>query len=369
MLRPHAILAILLLPGAGPMSLAPAVAAEAATAPAAVQVIGHRGASALRPEHTLAAYGKAIADGADFVEPDLVATRDGVLVARHENEIGSTTDVAARPEFADRRTRRSVNGVEVEGWFTEDFTLAELRSLRARERLPELRGTRYDGRFPVPTLQEIIGYVAAEAAARGRRIGLIPELKYGSHFRSIGLPMEDRLLEALAAHPYTRTAPVVIQSFEASSLRYLRKRLGKGHPHIHLMQLLGAPTAQPYDQVVAGGTLRYADMMRPAGLREIATYADAIGPHLRSIIPVGADGRLGRPTPLVRDAHAAGLRVMPYTFRAENRFLPPALRQGKDPRTSNEAGAVAEIRAYLDAGIDGFFIDDPAIGRKALDLR
>ena len=337
---------------------------------ARVQVIAHRGASAHLPEHTLAAYARAIADGADFIEPDLVMTRDGVLLARHENEIGGTTDVADHPRFAARRTRKSIDGEPVDGWFCEDFTLAELATLRARERLPQLRGTRHDGEFPLATLEAIIALLAAESAARGRLIGLIPELKHSSYFRGIGLPMEDALLTALAAHAYTRRAPVEIQSFEIGNLKYLRNRLADGtRGNFRLLQLLGDADEQPYDVVAAGGSLDYAQMMAPAGLRAIAAYADAIGPNVRAIIPLAPDGRLGTPTALVRDAHAAGLEVHPYTFRPENGFLPRNLWQGSDPRQVNAAGSIAEIRAYLAAGIDAFFTDDPALGRQALERR
>ncbi|TAL89859.1 MAG: glycerophosphodiester phosphodiesterase, partial [Rhodanobacter sp.] len=179
-----------------------------------VLVIGHRGAPAWRPEHTLASYARAIVDGADFIEPDLVMTRDGVLVARHENEIGGTTDVASHRGFASRKATKIIDGNAVSGWFTEDFTLAELKTLRARERLPRLRGTQHDGEFQIVTLQEIIDFVAAESTLAGRPLGLIPEIKHGTYFQTIGLPMEDRLLATLAAHAYTRTAPVEIQSFE-----------------------------------------------------------------------------------------------------------------------------------------------------------
>ena len=345
------------------------VAAEKPIA-AKVLVIGHRGASALRPEHTLASYAQAIADGADFVEPDLVMTKDGVMVARHENEIGSTTDVAVHPEFAARRTCKSIDGEEVSGWFSEDFTLAELKTLRARERLPQLRSTRYDGQFPVATLAEIIDFVAAESAAHGRVIGIIPEIKHGTYFRQLGLPMEDALLATLAAHEYTRRAPLEIQSFEIGNLKYLRGKLAAGdHANIRLLQLLGDDEQQPYDVAAVGGKLSYAQMMTLAGLREVAAYADAIGPNVRAIIPLQPDGTFAEPTALVRHAHAAGLELHPYTFRPENHFLPKPLWQGSDPHTFNEAGSIAEIRAYLDAGIDGFFTDAPALGRKALDGR
>ena len=352
---------------------APVFAKEAPIA-ARVLVIGHRGASALRPEHTLASYGKAIADGADFIEPDLVMTKDGVPVARHENEISGTTDVASHPEFAARKTTRTVDGQPVTGWFPEDFTLVELKTLRARERLPELRSTQYDGAFQIPTLDEIIDFVATESATQGRVIGIIPEIKHGTYFQKAGLPMEDRVLAILAAHAYTRSAPVEIQSFEIANLKYLRGKLGGahargGHGNIRLLQLIDDAGQQPYDVVAAGGKLTYAQMMTPAGLREIASYADAIGPNIRAIIPLAKDGTLGVPTPLVHDAHAAKLELHPYTFRPENHFQAKNFWQGSDPKTFNEAGSIAEIRAYLDAGIDAFFTDDPAIGRKALDGR
>ena len=336
---------------------------------AKVQVIAHRGASALRPEHTLASYARAIADGADFIEPDLVSTRDGALVARHENAIGDTTDVAEHPQFAGRRTRKQIDGQTIDDWFCEDFTLAELKTLRARERLPQLRGTAYDGRFDIPALEEIIALAATESAARGRVIGIIPEIKHGTYFQKIGLPMEQRVLSTLDAHAYTRTAPVEIQSFEITNLRYLRGKLGKNHPNIRLLQLIDDADTQPFDVVTAGGKLRYADMLTPAGLRDIATYADAIGPNTRAIIPLASDGSLGEPTSLVHDAHAARLEVHPYTFRPENHFQAKNFWQGTDPKQFNENGSVAEIRAYLDAGIDAFFTDDPALGRRALDVR
>lgn len=356
---------------AGMLAMPVAVPVHEKPLAAKVLVIGHRGAPAWRPEHTLASYGKAIADGADFIEPDLVMTKDAVMVARHENEIGGTTDVASHPEFADRKTTKTIDGKAVTGWFTEDFTLAELKTLRARERLPQLRSTKYDGEFQIPTLDEIIDFVAAESTVVGHPVGIIPEIKHGSYFRKLGLPMEDRLLAVLAAHSYTRTAPVEIQSFEISNLEYLHDRLGgvrarQRHPNIRLLQLMDAADQQPYDVAAAGGKLDYGDMMTPAGLREIARYADAIGPSIRAIIPLEADGRLGRPTALVHDAHAAGLELHPYTFRPENQFLAKDFRHGSDPATYNEAGLIAEIRVYLDAGIDAFFTDDPAVGRKAL---
>ena len=274
-------------------------------------VIAHRGASALRPEHTLASYELAIELGADFIEPDVVATRDGRLVARHENEISGTTDVADRPEFAARRALKEIDGRETAGWFTEDFTLAELRTLRARERLPELRGTAFDGRFEIPTLEEVI----ALAARAG--VGVYPETKHPSHFAAIGLALETPLLEALDGFE----GPVYIQSFEAGNLRELRTRTR--HPLVRL-------TAGP-----------------PPAVAEIATYADAIGPQKDQLIPRAADGRLGVPTSLLADAHAAGLLVHAWTFRPEPEFLPAAL----DSR--------AELERFYALGVDGVFADDP----------
>ncbi len=330
-------------------------------------VIGHRGASALRPEHTLASYAKAIQDGADFIEPDLVSTKDGALVSRHENEISGTTDVAAHPEFAARKTTKTIDGQAIEGWFTEDFTLAELKTLRARERLPELRGTAFDGQFQVVTLDEIIDFAAAEAAARGRVIGIIPEIKHPTYFQQRGLAMEAKVLATLQAHAYTRSAPVVIQSFEVANLQQLQTLLGHAHPNIELLQLTGAPDEQPGDVLAAGGRLTYAQMLTPAGLKQIARYAQILGPNLRSIIPFDAQQNLGKPSGVVRDAHAAGLKVEPYTFRPENYFLPRDKREGAVPATRHDTGSVAEMRAFLDAGVDGFFTDDPALGRAAVD--
>ena len=334
-----------------------------------VLVLGHRGASALRPEHTLASYGKAIEDGADFVEPDLVMTKDGILVARHENEISGTTDVAKHPEFAARKATKTIDGRPVTGWFTEDFTLAEFKTLRARERLPELRpgNAKFDGQFSVPTFDEIIDFVAAESKRHGRIVGIYPEIKHSTYFKGIGLPMEDAVLAAIRKHAYTaKTAPLFIQSFEIGNLQYLRGKLGELAPRVKLIQLLGEAKEQPYDTVASKHPLDYARMMQPPGLAGIAKYADAIGPNKLSVIPRTADGKLGAPTALVADAHAARLLVHPWTFRPENYFLPSDLRAPGTPATRNDAGAIAEIRAYLDAGIDGFFSDDPALGRRAL---
>jgi glycerophosphoryl diester phosphodiesterase len=328
-------------------------------------VIAHRGASALRPEHTLAAYAKAIDDGADWIEPDLVSTRDGVLVARHENEISGTTDVAARPEFAGRKTSKRIDGERITGWFVEDFTLAELKTLRARERLPELRSTAYDGLFEIATLDEIVALAAATSVQHGRVIGLAPEIKHPTYFASIGLAMEDKLLVALASHPHTRSAPVMIQSFEIGNLRALRSKLDRGS-NIALLQLLGRAGEQPYDTIVAGTPTNYGRMMREDGLREIANYADAIGVAHRDLDPrVDRDGRAR--SRLVGNAKAAGLKVVAYTFRPENHFLSGAYRGAGDDANRNEAGSIRQIRDHIALGLDGFFTDDPALGRRAVD--
>ncbi len=334
--------------------------------PSRALVIAHRGASALLPEHTLAAYARAIADGADVIEPDLVLTRDSVLVARHENEISGTTDVAGRAAFADRRTRKRIDGRSVNGWFTEDLTLAEIKTLRARERIPELRGIRHDGRFEIATLAEILSLVQAEHARSGRMVGIAPELKHSTYFRKLGFEPEAALLNTLTTHPFAREIPVFVQSFEVAGLRELRSQLGSEHSKVRLVQLLGEPGDRPEDLRDAGDSTRYRDLMTAAGLERIAGYADVIGAPARSIIPLDRSGRFDAVSPLVERAHSAGLQVFAYTFRPENHFLPRALWKGEDPRTRNETGSIAEIGAYLAAGIDGFFADDPAMARKAL---
>lgn len=356
------------LGGSAAAALAAALPAGAATRRTARPlVIAHRGASALRPEHTLAAYAKAIFDGADFIEPDLVATKDGVLVARHENNIAETTDVASRPEFASRKTTKTIDGQPTTGWFTEDFTLAELKQLRARERLGAVRpkSQSYDGIFQVLTFEEVVDFVAATAATLGRDIGLIPELKHSTYFARIGLPLEPRLLHTLAASAYLRRAPVVVQSFEVGNLKALRPRLS-GYPNVLLMQLIDAPDSAPYDSVAAGRRRAYAEMLTPAGLAEIKTYADWVSPNTRLLIPLGADGRLTASTDLAAAARHAGLLVGTWTFRPENRFLAADFRDGGSETARNAAGSVAEIRRYLAEGLDGFFTDDPKLGQEAL---
>ena len=333
-------------------------------------VFGHRGSPAHRPEHTLASYARAIADGADYIEPDLVATKDGVLVVRHENNIAGTSDVATHPEFAARKATKTVDGQQITGWFTEDFTLAELKTLRAIERLGDVRpeSKSYDGQFQILTFEEVIDFTAAEAATRGRIIGLVPEIKHSTYFAGIGLPLEDRFLAVIAAHDYTRRNPLEIQSFETENLRYLRRKLGRPS-NVKLMQLLDEFQMVPADVAKAGGKATYADMATREGLARIASYADVVTPWCRSILPVNADGRLGTPTSFVDDAHAAGLLVRAYTFRPENRFLAADYRNDAGDDARNEDDCVAEIRRYLALGLDGFFTDDPALGRRAVDGR
>jgi glycerophosphoryl diester phosphodiesterase len=332
-----------------------------------VLIYGHRGASALRPEHTLASYAKAIQDGADFIEPDLCATKDGHLIIRHENNIVETTDIAAHPEFAGRKTEKVVDGEKQVGWFTEDFTLAELKTLRAKERLGQIRteNAKMDGWFDLVTWEEMIDFCAAESLARGRTIGLVPEIKHSTYFASIGLPMEDRFLATLGVHWQTRTRPLVIQSFEIANLKYIRQKLGRPS-NVQLMQLSEGIDERPADVVKAGGTLTYNQMMKPAGLADIARYADILAPDTRTIIPLGPDKKLAPVSPVTADAHKVGLLVQPWTFRPENTFLAADFQNGDGPAARNPAGSLAEIKTYIAAGIDGFFTDDPAIGRAAI---
>jgi glycerophosphoryl diester phosphodiesterase len=318
-------------------------------------VIGHRGASAYRPEHTLGSYRLAIAMGADYIEPDLVFTSDGHLVARHEPDIGATTDVADHPEFASRRTTRTIDGVVYPNtWFSFDFTLAELKTLRAKERIPAVRphNTAHDGVYEVPTFQEVIDL------ARARGVGIYPETKHPTFFESLGHSFDAPLLGTLHRNRLDRPgAKVFIQSFEVANL----KRLNRRTP-IPLVQLIDSRGA-PADFVARGDARTYDDLVTGEGLAEIATYADGIGPDKSRIVPGNSAGTpLASPTTLVADAHRAGLVVHPFTFRPENSFLAQDLRVG-DPSSPEYLRArgdqPAELRMYYRLGVDGVFADNP----------
>jgi glycerophosphoryl diester phosphodiesterase len=326
-------------------------------------VFGHRGASGYRPEHTLASYELAVDQGADYVEPDLVSTKDGVLVARHENEISGTTDVADHAEFEDRRTTKTIDGNPVTGWFTEDFTLAELKTLRAKERLPQVRpgNTAYDGLYEVPTLEEVLDLVDELEAETGRTIGVAPEIKHSTYFDSIGLSMEEPLVETLDEYGLgKRRSAVAIQSFEVSNLQEL-----DGLTDAPLVQLLDGAGAAPYDQVVAGTGVTYESMLTKKGIKSISKYADWLSPYKLWVIPRTAANGLGEPTNVVPVAHKAGLPVVIWTMRAENQFLPTECRVGIDPNAIGDLGC--EVSAYLDAGVDAFFTDHPDLGVAARD--
>jgi len=320
------------------------------TLPAATPlIIAHRGASGERPEHTRAAYDLAIDQGANFIEPDLVMSRDGALVVRHENEIGGTTDVADRPEFADRRASRAIDGLAVEGWFTEDFTLAELKTLRARERLPALRpaNTAFDGREPILTFDEVLEIAREGSARTGRVIGVAPELKHPSYFAAAGLPMEDTFVAALERQGLTGAdAAVLVQCFEVGTLQRLRARIDA--PLLQLVAAVGGPADRP--------DLTYAAMTTPEGLAEVAAYADWIGADTALI-----EARPGEASALIADAHAAGLKVAGWTFRAENLFLPEIDREGDDPATH---GRLRErLVRFAGHGLDAAFMDQPGLAR------
>ena len=315
-------------------------------------VIAHRGASGERPEHTLSAYELGIDQGADYIEPDLVVTKDGVLVARHENEISGTTDVASREEFASRQRSKTIDGELVTGWFAEDFTIAELRSLRARERLPGVRpqNVRYDGLWQIPTLEEVVRLVRAKEAETGRRIGIYPELKH-PHFllQTEGIDTVDLLLLELKRLGVTPDDPVFIQSFEIAPLKRLKQR--GGFKLVQLVATEGGPADEP--------ALTYAEMLSPSGLAAIAAYADAVGADMRLIL--GGDGK---PTTLVANARAAGLDVHAWTLRKENAFLPPSLRSAGGEAAAGDVGRLARMLGQI--GVKGLFTDDPAPVIKAL---
>jgi glycerophosphoryl diester phosphodiesterase len=329
----------------------------------APQIFGHRGAAGYRPEHTAGGYELAAAMGADFIEPDLVPTKDGVLVDRHEPDISQTTDVASHPEFADRKTTKVIDGVATTGWFTTDFTLAELETLHAVERLPDIRqhNTLYNGLWQVPTFQDVIDLRASLSARFHRVIGIVPEIKHSTFFASIGLPMEQRVLDVLRRNGLDhKGAPVVVQSFEAGNLLWLHQ-----HTSLPLMQLTSA-TGAPADFVASGDPRTYADLVTPAGLHGVAGYATYLGPDKNQIVPRDSTGKLLTPTSLIADAHAAGLLITPYTFRNENSFLPLDFRRGTNP--GDYGDAIAEYQLFFSLGVDGMFSDDSDTAVLAREL-
>jgi glycerophosphoryl diester phosphodiesterase len=324
-------------------------------------VIGHRGASGYRPEHTLASYETALLMCADYIEPDLVSTKDGVLVARHENDITATTDVAAHPEFAALKTTKTVDGVASTGWFTEDFTLAELKTLRAIERLPAVRpaNTAFDGIYEIPTLDEVLDFARHSRTCDGGPVGVYPETKHPTYFDEAGLSLEEPLVAELQRNGYdNRRSPVFIQSFETGNLEELDRMT-----RVPIVQLIGC-TGAPWDLQANGDPRTYADLLTAKGLKDIDRYADGIGACKDTLMNRDADGNLLSPTPVIRLAHRRGLIVHAYTFRRENQYLPPAFRSSSDPYAAGDL--VGQIRVYLDAGLDGFFTDNPDLGVVAV---
>ncbi|MEV7001335.1 glycerophosphodiester phosphodiesterase [Streptomyces sp. NPDC093982] len=325
-------------------------------------IIGHRGASGYRPEHTLGSYQLALDMGADIVEAgDLVPTKDGHLVCRHEPEIGGTTDVADHPEFADRKKTKSLDGVATTGWFTEDFTLAELKTLRATERIPANRphNILYNGRWEIPTFEEVLRWQDEQSRKRGKQVWIYPELKHPTYFRKQGLALEERVAKVLHKHGKDRrNSPVILQSFEPTSIQRLNKLVDNP-----LVVLLSGATTRPWDFVETGDPRTVADLVKPAGLREIASYAQGIGPTLDLVIPKDANGNLTQPTTLVADAHKVGLILHPYTMRNENPFLPTSFRKGTDADAYGDV--FGAYKTYFATGIDGVFTDNPDTGLLA----
>ena len=315
-------------------------------------IIAHRGASGDRPEHTLAAYERAIDQGADYIELDLVATSDLALVSRHENELSGTTNVSSIEEFEGRRRDKIIDGQRMAGWFAEDFTLAELRQLRAKERIPSIRpaNTRFNDLYQVPTLEDVVKLLRAKEAESGRRIGLYIELKHPNYLlQEAGIDMVDLLLRDLRKLGITADDPVYLQCFEVGTLQRLNQR--SDFKLVQLMAEEGGPADEP--------GIYYGDMLSPSGLTEVAKYADAVGPYMQLLF-----GPEGIPLGLVEDAHAAGLQVHAWTLRKENAFLPPVLRKGEG---EGGTGDVLGMVALLDMqGVDGVFTDDPGLVKQAL---
>lgn len=322
-------------------------------------VMAHRGASADRPEQTLEAFAEAIDQGADYLELDVVPTKDKILIVRHENELSGTTDIASRPEFASRKTTKTIEGNQITGWFSEDMTLAEIRTLRARERLPELRpaSARYDGLFQVPTMEEVIKLAQAKQADGGKTVGLYPELKHAAYFASIGQSTEDPLLKLLGQYGYDKaTDPVILHSFEVGVLESLHKKT-----KLRIMQIVGAgggPADKP-------GTT-YAQMTSPAGLKAIKRYAVGINTDALLAFPGTAQGN-PTPGPVIGDAHKAGLDVYIWTIRPENQFLPKPLWNGTTPAGRGNMNHVVD--ALIAAGADGIVTDAPGLTRAQLERR
>lgn len=379
MLLSATMLATLAFAGAPALAQSPAPTLDGAKP----LVVGHRGAAGYRPDHTLEAYKTGIAMGVDFIEPDLVSTKDGVLIARHEPMMGGTTDVSTRPEFASRKTVKKIDGIDTNDWFASDFTLAEIKTLRAKQPFDD-RDQSYNGKFEIPTLQEVIDLAKSESARTGRTIGIYPEIKHSTFHSALGLAIEDKLLEQLKAAGWSeKSSPVIIQSFETANLKYLR-----GKTQLRLSQLvdaddvdkdgnivLAAPFDRPYDFAVLGDKRTFKDLLTPEGLKEVKTYADIIAPWKPYILAakqvIGEDGKpkdlngdgkiddqdrvLNQPTNVVKDAHAVGLLVHTWTFRSEPKRL--ASNYKGDP--------VAEYKPYFDLGVDGVFSDFPDHAVKA----
>ncbi|RDJ21534.1 glycerophosphodiester phosphodiesterase [Bosea caraganae] len=379
MLLSATMLATLALTGVPALAQSPAPTLDGAKP----LVVGHRGAAGYRPDHTLESYKLAIEMGVDFIEPDLVSTKDGVLVARHEPMMGGTTDVSTRPEFAARKTVKKIDGIDTNDWFASDFTLAEIKTLRAKQPFDD-RDQSHNGKYEIPTLQQVIDLAKSESARTGRTIGIYPEVKHSTFHAALGLAIEDKLLDQLKAAGWSeKSSPVIIQSFETANLKYLR-----GKTQLRLSQLvdaddvdkdggivLAAPFDRPYDFVVTGDKRTFKDLLTPEGLKEIKTYADIVAPWKPYLLAakqtVGEDGKpkdingdgkideqdrvLIAPTNVVRDAHAVGLFVHTWTFRGEPKRL--ASNYKGDP--------VAEYKPYFDLGIDGLFSDFPDHAVKA----